>query len=143
MGPFEASHCPAIHWQLWQRGKVDNHHSGGRVHEDSLLLPCGVRIHSILPPPQSSDKLMTLALFSRQSEYPPRFRAWNVNKRIEKDVKDDITSALGRRKRPGTSTSQVIIHQSDRNKPFDVKKLKRHLMDKGRSRPVEVLAPGL
>ncbi|KAH7007568.1 hypothetical protein EDB80DRAFT_718854 [Ilyonectria destructans] len=78
-----------------------------------------------------------------QSEYPPRFRAWNVNKRIEKDVKDDITSALGRRKRPGTSTSQVIIHQSDRNKPFDVKKLKRHLMDKGRCRPVEVLAPGL
>lgn len=86
---------------------------------------------------------MILALFSRQSEYPPRFRAWNVNKRIEKDVKDDITSALGRRKRPGTSTSQVIIQQSGRNKPFDAKKLKRHLMDKGRSRPVEALAPGL
>ncbi|KAH6974421.1 hypothetical protein BKA56DRAFT_634330 [Ilyonectria sp. MPI-CAGE-AT-0026] len=78
-----------------------------------------------------------------QSEYPPRFRAWNINKRIEKDVKDDITSALGRRKRPGTSTSQVTIQQSGRNKPFDVKKLKRHLKDKGRSNPVESLAPGL
>lgn len=86
---------------------------------------------------------MMLALLSRQSEYPPRFRAWNVNKRIEKDVKDDITSALGRRKRPGTSTSQVAIQQNGRNKPFDVKKLKRHLKDKGRSNPVESLAPGL
>ncbi|KAK7417477.1 hypothetical protein QQX98_004597 [Neonectria punicea] len=77
------------------------------------------------------------------SEYPTRFRAWNVSKRTEKQVKDEITSALGRRKRPGTSTSQVVIQQGDQAKPLDTKKLKRYLKDKKLSHPVEAIVPGL
>ncbi|KAH7145520.1 hypothetical protein B0J13DRAFT_443133 [Dactylonectria estremocensis] len=75
------------------------------------------------------------------TEYPPRFRAWGISKRTVSSVKEDITSALGRRKRPGTSTSQVTVHQDDRKLPFDAKKLKRHL--KGKKTSVEAIIPGL
>lgn len=76
------------------------------------------------------------------TEYPHHFRRWNVGKRIVGDVKNDITSALGRRKRPGTSTSHVTIEQNGRSKPFEAKKLKRHLNTMV-ARPAEAIAPGL
>ncbi|KAH7117482.1 hypothetical protein EDB81DRAFT_701814 [Dactylonectria macrodidyma] len=75
------------------------------------------------------------------TEYPPRFRAWGVAKRTVNSVKEDIMSALGRRKRPGTSTSQVIVHQGSQDLPFDAKKFRRHL--KGKKTFVEAITPGL
>ncbi|KAH6889439.1 hypothetical protein B0T10DRAFT_513945 [Thelonectria olida] len=76
------------------------------------------------------------------SEYPHHFREWKVINRVTTEVKDNISSALGRRKRPGTSTSQVSIQQGGCSKEYAPNQLKRHL--KGMvPRPVEAIAPGL
>lgn len=76
------------------------------------------------------------------TEYPRHFRAWGVSKRVEKNVKDNILSALGRRQRPGTSASRVTIQQGDRTESCQPNKLIRHLKSK-KPRAVEGMAPGL
>ncbi|KAF4455204.1 hypothetical protein FALBO_15681 [Fusarium albosuccineum] len=76
------------------------------------------------------------------TEYRRRFRAWGVTKRMVKEDKDAIVSALVRNKRPGASISHVTIQKDGQTQPLDPKKLKRHLI--GRKAPfLETIAPGL
>lgn len=74
------------------------------------------------------------------TEYRRRFRDWGVAKRMVKEDKDAITSALARRKRPGASVSDATTQHNGEDKPLDYKKLKRHLIS--RKACLEV-APGL
>ncbi|KAF5563134.1 hypothetical protein FPHYL_5366 [Fusarium phyllophilum] len=74
------------------------------------------------------------------TEYRRRFKDWGVTKRMVKEDKDAITSALARRKRPGASVSAVTTQHDGEDKPLDFKKLKRHLLS--RKACIEV-APGL
>ncbi|KAK7425943.1 hypothetical protein QQZ08_007525 [Neonectria magnoliae] len=99
-----------------------------KTHYSFHAAPTDILIYCFVPGLQSIQK---------------RFRDWNVSKRTDKQVKNEITSALGRRKRPGTSTSQVVIQQGGRAKPLDTKKLKRYLKDKKLPYPVEAITPGL
>ncbi|EXM19428.1 hypothetical protein V3481_017564 [Fusarium oxysporum f. sp. vasinfectum] len=73
-------------------------------------------------------------------EYRRRLKDWGVSKRMEKEEKDAITSALARKKRPGASVSDVTTQHNGEDRPLDYKKLKRHLI--GRKACLEV-APGL
>ncbi|KAI0532514.1 hypothetical protein GGR58DRAFT_489887 [Xylaria digitata] len=75
------------------------------------------------------------------SEYPQRFRLWKVNnRRSVKSEKDDVTYALGKRKRPGTSTSQVSSH----GEPFSPEKLRRYLKEETRRHhAVQIVTPGI
>ncbi|KAH7165284.1 hypothetical protein EDB81DRAFT_778929 [Dactylonectria macrodidyma] len=75
-----------------------------------------------------------------QSEYPPRFRAWRVSKRIVRTEKEGIVTTLGKRKQPGTSTSQITVRHGDMELAVDAKKLKRYL--KGKRPSVEAIMPG-
>ncbi|KAF5582779.1 hypothetical protein FPCIR_9366 [Fusarium pseudocircinatum] len=74
------------------------------------------------------------------NEYRRRFKGWGVTKRMVKEDKDAITSALARKKRPGASVSAVTTQHDGEDKPLDFKKLKRHLIS--RKACIEV-APGL
>ncbi|KAL5590278.1 hypothetical protein FOBRF1_013835 [Fusarium oxysporum] len=74
------------------------------------------------------------------TEYRRRFKDWGVTKRMVKEDKDAITSALARRKRPGASVSDFTTQHDGEDKPLDYKKLKRHLIS--RKACLEV-APGL
>ncbi|KAH7468251.1 hypothetical protein FOMA001_g15021 [Fusarium oxysporum f. sp. matthiolae] len=74
------------------------------------------------------------------NEYRRRFKDWGVTKRMVKEDKDAITSALARRKRPGASVSDATTQHDGEDKPLDYKKLKRHLIS--RKACLEV-APGL
>ncbi|KAF4992139.1 hypothetical protein FDECE_13810 [Fusarium decemcellulare] len=76
------------------------------------------------------------------TEYRRRFRAWGVTKRMVKEDKEAVASALVRKKRPGASISHVTIRQDGQNTPLDAKKLKRHLNDRKTPFP-ETVAPGL
>ncbi|SCV48820.1 uncharacterized protein FFB14_10549 [Fusarium fujikuroi] len=69
-----------------------------------------------------------------------RFKDWGVTKRMVKEDKDAITSALARKKRPGASMSAVTTQHDGEDKPVDFKKLKRHLMSRKACLQV---APGL
>ncbi|KAF5551365.1 hypothetical protein FMEXI_3483 [Fusarium mexicanum] len=69
-----------------------------------------------------------------------RFKDWGVTKRMVKEDKDAITSALARRKRPGASVSDVTTQHDGKDLPLDYKKLKRHLISKKACLEV---APGL
>jgi hypothetical protein len=73
-----------------------------------------------------------------QLEY--NLRRWNVRRRILNSEKDDVTTALGKRIRAGTSTSDVTLQEG---KPIDKKQLKRHLQDKIRRYVVEPMVPGV
>ncbi|KAF2967595.1 hypothetical protein GQX73_g6010 [Xylaria multiplex] len=75
------------------------------------------------------------------NEYPPRFRLWEVNdRRSVKNDKDDVIYALSKRKRPGTSTSQVSIH----DRPFPPQKLRRYLKEQTRRHnAVQTVMPGI
>lgn len=49
MEPPTASYYPALHAQTCGRWAYGNIGPGGRIHENALLLSCGVRITSCLP----------------------------------------------------------------------------------------------
>src|SRR4051812_35365713 len=49
MEPLTASYCPALHGQRCWRWTYGNTGPGGRIHENTLFLPCGVCITSCLP----------------------------------------------------------------------------------------------
>ncbi|KAF5707506.1 hypothetical protein FGLOB1_6908 [Fusarium globosum] len=74
------------------------------------------------------------------TEYRRRFQDWGVTKRMVKEDKDAITSALARKKRPGASMSAVTTQHDGEDKPLDFKKLKRHLSSRKACLQV---APGL
>ncbi|KAG4291717.1 hypothetical protein FPRO06_12970 [Fusarium proliferatum] len=74
------------------------------------------------------------------TEYRRRFKDWGVTKRMVKEDKDAITSALARKKRPGASISAVTTQHDGEDKPLDFKKLKRHLISRKACLQV---APGL
>ncbi|KAF5682659.1 hypothetical protein FCIRC_4867, partial [Fusarium circinatum] len=74
------------------------------------------------------------------TEYRRRFKDWGVTKRMVKEDKDAITSALARKKRPRASVTAVRTHHDGEDKPLDFKKLKRHLIS--RKACLEI-APGL
>ncbi|KAF5699262.1 hypothetical protein FMUND_14842 [Fusarium mundagurra] len=74
------------------------------------------------------------------TEYRRRFKDWGVTKRMVREDKDAITSALARRKRPGASVTAVKTHYDGEDKPLDFKKLKRYLTS--RKACLEI-APGL
>ncbi|KAI9147095.1 hypothetical protein HJFPF1_13127 [Paramyrothecium foliicola] len=77
------------------------------------------------------------------TQYRNHFRAWKIDKRLVGDEKDAIASALGRRKRPGASTSQANVQQDDHNKAVDTNKLARYIKGKMANRHIETFAPGL
>ncbi|RMJ09834.1 hypothetical protein CDV36_010538 [Fusarium kuroshium] len=74
------------------------------------------------------------------TEYRRRFRDWGVSKRMVKEDKDAITSALVKRKRPAASVSDATTQHDGKDKPLDYKKLKRHLISR---KPCLEIAPGL
>ncbi|KLO90671.1 uncharacterized protein FFMR_14632 [Fusarium fujikuroi] len=74
------------------------------------------------------------------TEYRRRFKDWGVTKRMVKEDKDAITSALARKKRPGASMSAVTTQHDGEYKPLVFKKLKRHLISRKACLRV---APGL
>ncbi|KAI3317833.1 hypothetical protein HD806DRAFT_513918 [Xylariaceae sp. AK1471] len=74
------------------------------------------------------------------TEYPGRFRAWNINKRVVKDMKDDVTNAFANRKQPGTSTSRGNITQEGHSQRLCPKEAGRIHPVPG---PVQTLTPGL
>ncbi|RSL94994.1 hypothetical protein CDV31_014092 [Fusarium ambrosium] len=74
------------------------------------------------------------------TEYRRRFRDWGVSKRMVKEDKDAITSALVRKKRPAASVSDATTQHDGKDNPLDYKKLKRHLISR---KPCLKIAPGL
>ncbi|KAF4951620.1 hypothetical protein FGADI_7397 [Fusarium gaditjirri] len=74
------------------------------------------------------------------TEYRRRFKDWGVTKRMVKEDKDAITSALVKRKRPGASVSDATTQHNGERKPLDYKKLKRHLISR---KACLDIAPGL
>ncbi|RSL43248.1 hypothetical protein CEP54_015156 [Fusarium duplospermum] len=74
------------------------------------------------------------------SQYRWRFRGWGIVKRTVKEDKDDITSALARRKRPAASVSDATIQRDGKDKPLDYRNLKRYLVSR---KPCLEIAPGL
>ncbi|KAG5805342.1 hypothetical protein H9Q71_010079 [Fusarium xylarioides] len=82
------------------------------------------------------------------TEYRRRSKDWGVTKRMVKEDKDAITSALARKKRPGASVSDVTTQHDGVDRPLDYKKLKRHLISRKACLEVapgfpEALTPGL
>ncbi|KAH7310689.1 hypothetical protein B0I35DRAFT_439540 [Stachybotrys elegans] len=77
------------------------------------------------------------------NEYRNHFRQWNVAKRLVRDEKEDVASALGRRKRPGTSTSLVQVQHGDQTQSFSPRKLARYITGKMNHRLPEPMMPGL
>ncbi|KAI1110494.1 hypothetical protein F5Y14DRAFT_443917 [Nemania sp. NC0429] len=77
-------------------------------------------------------------------QYRTHLDAWGVKKKkLPGDVKDDITHALARRKRPGTSTSHITITKGGRDDEHHPSKYIRHLREQGRRRPIESIMPGV
>ncbi|RSM05236.1 hypothetical protein CEP52_006382 [Fusarium oligoseptatum] len=74
------------------------------------------------------------------TEYRRRFRDWGVSKRMVKEDKDAITSALVRRKRPAASVSDATTQHDGEDRPLDYRNLKRHLASR---KPCLKIAPGL
>ncbi|KAJ2995276.1 hypothetical protein NUW58_g1322 [Xylaria curta] len=77
------------------------------------------------------------------AEYRRHLRAWNIAKRITKNMKEDALNALERRKRPGTSTSSVTVTREGRDQQLHPNKLIRHLKEQKRLPVVVDVVPGL
>lgn len=63
------------------------------------------------------------------AHYRYRFRTWGIKKRTTTKEKESIISAYGKRLRPGSSLSQISIHEGDVEKKVDKKALKRYIGD--------------
>ncbi|GAP92688.1 hypothetical protein SAMD00023353_9600260 [Rosellinia necatrix] len=77
------------------------------------------------------------------AQYRNHLKSWEIGKRVTKDMKNSARDALARRKRPATSTSQVIIAREGRDQQMQPHKLMRHLKDQSRRRCVETIVPGI
>ncbi|KAI1209519.1 uncharacterized protein F4807DRAFT_426984 [Annulohypoxylon truncatum] len=75
------------------------------------------------------------------NQYQTRFRKWDVRRRILSSEKDEIVNHLGKRKHPGTSTSDVKLNHGEREKPLDTKQLKRYAKDAIHRYKVEAMVP--
>ncbi|KAM0263289.1 hypothetical protein ACHAPA_008903 [Fusarium lateritium] len=77
------------------------------------------------------------------SEYPHWFRRWGVSdRRLTKELVEEIATALSRRARSGMSTSRVAIKRGSQEEPLDTRKAKRHLKGKDSAVPPEGMQPG-
>ncbi|KAJ8109666.1 hypothetical protein ONZ43_g6070 [Nemania bipapillata] len=76
-------------------------------------------------------------------QYRTHFEAWGIKKNVGKDIKDDAVNALAKRKRPGTSTSHVVLSDEKEDKHLPPNKLMRHLKEQRRQAPIERTTPGL
>ncbi|SPJ77970.1 uncharacterized protein FTOL_06376 [Fusarium torulosum] len=77
------------------------------------------------------------------SEYPHWFRRWGVSdRRLTKELVEEIATALSRHSRPGMSTSRVAIKRGSQEEPLDTRKAKRHLKGKDSAVPPEGMQPG-
>ncbi|KZL70085.1 hypothetical protein CT0861_06765 [Colletotrichum tofieldiae] len=105
----------------------------------------------------SSEKALTipkLAAYMKEKhsftaeahQYRHRFQKWNIKKRTDKEEKEAIITAFGKRNRPGASISNVKLKQGKGDdklmKPVDAEQMKRHLKRRLRHPPVEALSPG-
>ena len=79
----------------------------------------------------------------RESQYRHWFNKWGVRRRILGAEKDQIVAALGKRARPGASTSNVTLNSDNTAKAVDKKQLKRYLKDQIRHHQVEPMWPGV
>ena len=79
----------------------------------------------------------------RESQYRHWFNKWGVRRRILVAEKDQIVAALGKRARPGESTSNVTLNSDNADKAVDKKQLKRYLKDQIRHHQVEPMWPGV
>jgi hypothetical protein len=75
------------------------------------------------------DANIVLITASRPTQYRYHFRKWEIKKRITSEEKDAAINALGKRMRPGASTSLITFRDGDVEKPVDTKQLKRYIND--------------
>ena len=79
-------------------------------------------------------------LLRRETQYRHWFNKWGVRRRTVVAEKDEIVAALGRKARPGTSTSDVTL---DPDKAVDKKQIKRYLKDHIRHHKADPMSPGV
>ncbi|VUC32914.1 unnamed protein product [Clonostachys rosea] len=78
-----------------------------------------------------------------ESQYKRWFREWGVQKRTLETEKRDIVSALGKRRRPGQSTSNVTIRRGNSDKHIDKKQLVRYVKSEMQAYQNCEIAPGV
>ncbi|EFX00225.1 hypothetical protein CMQ_7227 [Grosmannia clavigera kw1407] len=83
------------------------------------------------------------SFYAAETQYKRKFRPWCIRKRTLATEKNDIVSVLGKRARPGMSTSDVTLSQGGLAKSVDSKQLKRHVHSQIRHYKVEPLVPGV
>lgn len=66
----------------------------------------------------------------RPHHYRYRFQEWGIKKRTTSKEKDHIINAYGKRSQPGSSRSQVSIHEGGFRKSVDTKALNRYIGDR-------------
>ncbi|KEY72883.1 hypothetical protein S7711_10140, partial [Stachybotrys chartarum IBT 7711] len=73
-------------------------------------------------------------------QYRNHFQKWGTTKNANHI---ETTKALGKRNRPGTSTSLVTINKNGKSAPLEPKKLTRYLKSRAADTPVEPLTAGI
>ncbi|KAM0242835.1 hypothetical protein ACHAP5_007169 [Fusarium lateritium] len=92
-----------------------------------------------LLPQTDEDKFLK----QNPSEYPHWFRRWGVSdRRLTKELVEEIATALSRRAKSGMSTSRVAIKRGSQEERLDTRKAKRHLKGKDSAVPPEGMQPG-
>jgi hypothetical protein len=81
--------------------------------------------------------------FARESQYKRWFTEWGVRKRTYATEKGVIVSVLGKRQRPGQSTSNVTLQQGNSDKHIDKKQLARYLKSEIQTYKTCKIAPGV
>ncbi|SPO05169.1 uncharacterized protein DNG_07855 [Cephalotrichum gorgonifer] len=77
------------------------------------------------------------------SQFKYHFHKWEIHRRVLTSEKDAIATALGKRSYPGTSTSDVTIHQGGVVKSVNKHQLKRQMRAE-LSKPVVIsILPGV
>jgi hypothetical protein len=78
-----------------------------------------------------------------ESQYPHWFRKWGVSdRRLTKELVEEIAMALSRHSKRGMSTSRVAIKRESQEEPLDTRKAKRHLKSRDSAIPPEGMQPG-
>ncbi|CAH0057259.1 unnamed protein product [Clonostachys solani] len=78
-----------------------------------------------------------------ESQYKRWFTEWGIRKRTLGKEKRDIVAVLGKRQRPGQSTSSVTLQQGNSDKHIDKKQLVRHLKSEIQTYENCKIAPGV
>ncbi|KAG5655521.1 hypothetical protein KAF25_003858 [Fusarium avenaceum] len=83
------------------------------------------------------------SFYASVSQYPHWFRKWGVSdRRMTKELVEEIAMALSRHSKPGMSTSRVAIKRGSQEEPLDTRKAKRHLKGRDSAIPPEGMQPG-